>query len=185
MQRNGFNAKPALSAAAKPYTDRGWAFVAVRLRAGSSTALSGVLDPLRIHFASKDVVYPMRLSAMASEPEQVRVYTLAERRLELYSKDLGMTASWAGRLSELAAYPALATVAVAGGRYLTRYDGQLSPAAITDDFHFRPAASETAVRPHVMESQPETSSDEHTGRDVALGLLALGAVLGLAAGVLA
>ncbi|PZS16767.1 MAG: DUF2330 domain-containing protein [Pseudonocardiales bacterium] len=190
LQGNGFSAKPALAAAARPYTSKGWAFVAVRLRPGGEAgpALSGTLDPLRIHFASKDVVYPMRLSAMATEPEQVQVYALAAHRLELHSDDPGMTVSWAGPLGQLSAYPDLAKVAVAGSRYLTRYDGRLSPASITDDFHFSPAASDAALRPRVVEDQPDAyggdpPSSDHTVRDVALGVLALTVVLVFAAGL--
>jgi uncharacterized protein (TIGR03084 family) len=71
LQHNGFAAKPTLATAAQPYIDDGWAFIAVRLRpGGSGHVLSGRLDPLQIHFATDQPVYPMRLSAMAAEPER-------------------------------------------------------------------------------------------------------------------
>lgn len=186
LQTNGFNAKPALAGAAKHYTDAGWAFVAVRLRPGAeSDDLSGTLDPLRIHFASAEVIYPMRLSAMASEPEQVLVYTLAAHRLELKSGDPGMTVSWADRLGALSAYPDLATVTGSGSTYLTRFDGRLSPASITDDFHFGRAASDAPHRQRTVESDSagDLSSSDNTLRDVLLGVLAIAVVVALAAGL--
>jgi hypothetical protein len=192
LQRNGFRAKPALAAAAKPYTDAGWAFVAVRLRPGgaSSAALRGILDPLRIHFASSRTVYPMRLSAMASKPERVRVYTLAPHRLDLHSANPGMTVSWAGRLSSLGGFPDLAKVASGHAGYLTRFDGTLAPASITDDFHFSQAASDAHYRPaegrirsDVLPTRPDASVGDHPVRDVALGLAALAVLAALLGGL--
>jgi hypothetical protein len=190
LQTHGFAAKPALAAAAKPYTDQGWAFVAIRLRpeAASRAALKGTLDPLHIHFASQDAVYPMRLSAMASAPEQVRVYTLAAHRLELGPGNPGMATAWAGRLGGLSGFPDLAKVAVTGSNYLTRFDGTLSPASISDDFHFRRAASDSEVRRDAEGREPDSSAngsshDDNTLRDVALGIAALAVVILLALGV--
>lgn len=189
LQTHGFAAKPALTAAARPYTDEGWAVVAVCLRPGaeSAGALSGRLDPLRIHFASNGVVYPMRLSAMASEPEQVRVYTLAQHRLDLATADPGMTVSWADTLTDLHAFPDLARITTADIAYLTRFDGTLAPASITDDFHFSPVVDDTPHRVHNVDNDvppnagPPASND-HTARDVGLGVAVIAVVALLAAG---
>ena len=189
LQIHGFAAKPALAAAAKPYTDQGWAFVAIRLRpeAAASAALKGTLDPLHIHFVSQDAVYPMRLSAMASQPEQVRVYTLAAHRLELVGNP-GMTTAWAGRLGALAGFPDLAQVATGAATYLTRFDGLLSPSSITDDFHFRPAPTDEKSGRHTDVLEPNSSGDslrhgDSSLRDVGLGLGVLAGLIELALGV--
>lgn len=189
LQTHGFAAKPALAAAAKPYTDQAWAFVAIRLRpeAASSAALKGTLDPLHIHFASEDAVYPMRLSAMASTPEQVRVYTLAAHRLELEGNP-GMTTTWAGRLGALTGFPDLAQVTAAGTNYLTRFDGMLSPSSITDDFHFRPAPTDEQSGRRTDVRDPDSSGHsssrgDNSGRDVGLGLGVLAVLIVVALGV--
>lgn len=191
LQRNGFAAKPALATAAKPYTDQKWAFVAVRLRPGaaSSAALKGTLDPLRIHFASHEIVYPMRLSAMGTETERVLVYTLAAHRLELHSTTPGMTVGWAGDLRDVSAYPDLAKVAVADNRFLTRFDGRLTPDTITDDFHFSRASSDAIVRQHQTGDLPDVLSGadatprQNTLRDVGLGVGAIVLLLVVALGL--
>ena len=143
LQRNGFAAKPALASAAKPYTDQGWAFVAVRIRPSAvDQALHGMLDPLQIHFATPEPVYPMRLSAMASEPETVRLYVLNDHRTSLNTALRGLSTTWAGRLSDQHVGSDLSKVAAGGPNYLTRFDGRLEPASITDDIHFAAAAND-------------------------------------------
>ncbi len=155
LQHNGFAAKPALATAAKPYTDQGWTFVAVRLRPDAAGAiLDGALDPLQIHFATSQPVYPMRLSAMAAEPETVHLFVLSAHRTELNTADQGLSASWANQLSGRELGPALTKVVAGGPTYLTRFDGQLDPHAITDDIHFRTAPSDQAVG-----AAPETATD--------------------------
>jgi hypothetical protein len=149
LTQNGFTAKPTLAAAAAPYIASGWAFMAVRLRpdAAASTRLDGQLDPLHLHFATDRTIYPMRLSHNAAEPEQVTVYTLAAHEQRLTTADPGMSLVWAGRLGP-ADDRALAPVTAGGTTFLTRYDGTLTPATISDDFHFAAASADitTPVR---------------------------------------
>jgi hypothetical protein len=157
----------------------------VTLSSGDAGALT---KWLRQNGFSADVVYPMRLSAMADDPEQVRVYTLAPHRLTLTSANPGKTANWAARLADLHAYPDLAKVAGIGTAYLTRFDGRLLASSITDAFHFSRAASgatigQTADRTSDARGGQDAGGD-HSAQDIALGLLAVAAVAGLLGGAI-
>lgn len=178
LQHNGFTAKPALTVAARPYTSAGWAFVAVRLRpeAAGTARLDGQLDPLHLHFASDQIVYPMRLSAMAAEPEQVVVYTLAPSRLTLSTADPGMSQVWAGRVDR-AEHPELTAVTTGGTDYLTRFTGTVTPATITDDFHFTPAPEQ------VPDPFPVSASHPHATAETAAAVVGILAVAVLMAAV--
>lgn len=63
------------------YVKKKWSFVALKL--DGSTALKGELDPLRITFETDELVYPMRLSAGASEPQALRLYVLNDTRVDV------------------------------------------------------------------------------------------------------
>ena len=182
LQHNGFAAKPALATTAKPYTDEGWTFVAVRLLPDAAgVALDGALDPLQIHFATSRPVYPMRLSAMATDPEQVHLFVLSDHRTELNTADKGMSASWANQLSGLDLGPALTKVVAGGPTYLIRFDGQLEPSEITDDIRFRDAPSDQPVGA-APEAAPSTSGPVKTSSNVGVlvGIAVAIVVAGLA-----
>jgi hypothetical protein len=182
LTRNGFKAKPDLAPAAAAYIERGWAFVAVRLRpATSGGTLDGQLDPLHLRFRTSAVVYPMRLSHLARTREAVTVYTLAAHAFTLHTRDPGMRLSWAGRLSR-APYPELEPLMGGGARVLTRYDGTLDPATIDDDFHFvaDPRDRALATAPNgrhfgTEQDAPSTDTSDHTAAIAAVAVL--GAVL--------
>ncbi|HZE50234.1 MAG TPA: DUF2330 domain-containing protein [Jatrophihabitantaceae bacterium] len=182
LQRNGFAVKPALATAAKPYTDQGWAFVAVRLRPDvAEQALSGVLDPLQIHFATPEAVYPMRLSSMGTEPETVRLYVLSDHRADLRTADHGLSTTWAGRLSDHRPGRDLALVAADGPGYLTRFDGRLDPVTITDDIHFTVASSDQALG-SVTARAPAGRSGKSTNAGLIAGIAIAVVLIGLLVG---
>lgn len=165
LQHNGFAAKPTLATAAQPYIDAGWAFIAVRLRPGASgQILNGRLDPLQIHFATDQPVYPMRLSAMASQPERGHPYFLGPHRIQLRTADPGLTQTWASHLAGYHEGPALAAVVGNDQDYLTRFDGTLDPHRISDDIHFATAPTDTAS------TRRHSSGDTPTGLYVGIGV---------------
>lgn len=180
LAHNGFSAKPTLTRAALPYTSAGWAFVAVRLRpeAAGTAPLDGRLDPLHLHFATTETVYPMRLSSMASAPEQVTVFTLAPTRLAMSSQVRGMAVTYAGGI-DAGEYPELASVTKDGATYLTRLDGVLAPADITDDFHFQ--AAEGLRPPDGFTVPAGTSAGSGATGQIGIAVLGIVAVLGLMA----
>ncbi|MGW8728953.1 DUF2330 domain-containing protein [Streptomyces sp. NPDC055808] len=86
LARNGFQLPPALATELRPYVERKWEYVAIRLapdRAGQT--LGGPLDPLSLSFASDRPVYPMRLSRLAKTPQTLNLYVLSGHRMETAS----------------------------------------------------------------------------------------------------
>jgi uncharacterized protein DUF2330 len=81
LQVHRFQTSPALKQSVQPYVDDGWTFVAVQLNA-VGRALDGDLPPISMTFASDEAVYPMRMSAVAEEPQSPTVYVLSQHRME-------------------------------------------------------------------------------------------------------
>jgi hypothetical protein len=130
--------RPEVVARLDPYLRQGWAFVAMRLT--STEALNGSVDPVSLAFGSERPVYPMRMSAAASKPQRVVVYTLGEHRMQRTDSDaatqtvnIDYAGSVAGRIDDAV----LASLARDGGAYLTKMSVQINdPGAIKSDFEF-------------------------------------------------
>ncbi|MGW7517520.1 DUF2330 domain-containing protein [Streptomyces sp. NPDC054796] len=82
LKKNGFALPERLSTELEPYVEREWEYVAVRLAPEEGEALGGTLDPLHLTFASDTLVYPMRLSRAATQPQSLGLYVLAPHRME-------------------------------------------------------------------------------------------------------
>lgn len=83
LDTNGFDLPPDLATGLQPYVDREWEYVAVRLAPEEDGAtLRGTLDPLRLSFESDRLIYPMRLSRLADQPQSLGLYVLADHRME-------------------------------------------------------------------------------------------------------
>ncbi|WP_370374318.1 DUF2330 domain-containing protein [Catenulispora sp. GP43] len=145
LNQHGFTLKDSTATRLAAYTSQGWKFVAVRLATGSTADLNGVLDPISLTFPAKTAVYPMRLSAGATTPQDVEVSVLAPHRMDVTSSPIAgqQTPSTFGDwIDPSAVRPALASLA-AGRMFLTVYDGYFSePSLITQDYAFAPAASD-------------------------------------------
>lgn len=74
LARHGYAQKPRVTPAIADYLRDGWVFTAIKLRA--DRPFDGTVDPIVLTFASKELVYPMRLSSTADEVGTVTVYTL-------------------------------------------------------------------------------------------------------------
>ncbi len=61
------------------YHERGWQFVLIQLT--DDAASDGVLAPLRLRFATDQIVYPLPLSNRAYQPLTLRVYLLTYQRM--------------------------------------------------------------------------------------------------------
>lgn len=136
LSDNGFSIPATLETGLRPYLDEGWSFAAVRLTASQNGTLSGVLPPVRVAFDFADPVYPMRLSALATTPQALRLYVLAPHRMDATSPapDQPMKLYFAGRDD-------------AKNRYVTRYDGQWStPSVIKNDVQLTQSASDDPHR---------------------------------------
>ncbi|MER6097316.1 DUF2330 domain-containing protein [Streptomyces sp. NPDC001728] len=142
LRANGFELPERLTGALQPYVDRKWEYVAVRLAPQEEGAvLDGELTPLRITFASPELVYPMRLSRLAGTPQTLGLYVLAEHRMEPRSPIGGdrPEVTFAGRIER----PEGAVAALAGDRpvRLTVLEQRFPhPERIDDDHHLRTVA---------------------------------------------
>ncbi|WP_406478335.1 DUF2330 domain-containing protein [Streptomyces sp. NBC_01615] len=152
---NGFELPDRLSQALRPYVGQGWEYVAVRLAPeDTDTPLGGTLDPLHLTFASDKLVYPMRLSRLASTPQSLGLYVLAAHRMEPASAIGGdrPVVSYAGRVS--APSGALSELAADGTDFLTAIDQEFpEPSTISGDHVLRRTATDTTYRQVIYEDR--------------------------------
>ncbi|WP_170201383.1 DUF2330 domain-containing protein [Actinocorallia herbida] len=147
LDDNDFTLPAELGGALGPYLAEGWLVVAVRL-APASGSLEAGLPPMRLAFETDTPVYPMRLSATAEDGQPLRLYVLADHRTDISNPAPGGGApdlTFAGEVKPDPQYPAL-SAALAGPRFLTRYDGHFNPAQITDDIRLTRSATDEPYR---------------------------------------
>ncbi|GGU84963.1 hypothetical protein GCM10010275_20270 [Streptomyces litmocidini] len=147
LRANGFELPERLTGTLRPYVERKWEYVAVRLAPQEEGAtLHGELTPLRIAFASPEPVYPMRLSRLARTPQTLGLYVLADHRTEPRSPIGGdrPEVTFAGRIE----HPEGAVADLAGDApvRLTVLEQRFPrPERIDDDHHLR-AVADTPYR---------------------------------------
>ncbi len=143
LDSHGYSLRPEVSAQLDPYLRQGWSFVAMRLT--GEKPLNGQIDPVTLQFASDRLVYPMRMSAAAKNPQRVVIYALGEHRLQRTDADAArqnVTVDFAGSIAGRTTDETL-TALSAHNPYLTRITTTIpDPASITDDFTFGPAPSD-------------------------------------------
>ncbi|MFB6810516.1 DUF2330 domain-containing protein [Streptomyces sp. NPDC056387] len=147
LETNGFTLPDGLAAELKPYVDRKWEYVAVRLAPREpGKTLTGTLDPLKIRFDSDRLVYPMRLSRLAKTPQSLGLYVLADHRMEPASRIGGAEpkVTFAG---EVTPEGALATLTGGKPAFLTAIDQEFpEPGRIDGDHELRATAADTPYR---------------------------------------
>lgn len=142
LRTNGFELPERLTGALQPYVEQKWEYVAVRLAPQEKDAvLQGELTPLRITFASPELVYPMRLSRLAKTSQTLGLSILAEHRMEPRSPIGGDApeVTFAGRIER----PEGAVAELAGAKpvHLTVLEQEFPyPERIDDDHHLRTVA---------------------------------------------
>ncbi|WNI27040.1 DUF2330 domain-containing protein [Streptomyces sp. ITFR-16] len=151
LSENGFELPDRLAGALRPYVEQKWEYVAVRLAPQESGgALRGTLDPLRLKFASDRLVYPMRLSKLATTAQSLGLYVLADHRMEPRGTIGGLPpeVTYADRFDPAEeAYPALE--AMTGGKpvFVTAIDQSFPrPSQIDGDHELRATAADTPYR---------------------------------------
>ncbi|WP_072483700.1 DUF2330 domain-containing protein [Streptomyces atratus] len=160
LSDNGFELPDRLATALKPYVDQKWEYVAIRLAPrDTGNPLVGTLEPLRLRFASERLVYPMRLSKLASTPQQLGLYVLAAHRMEP-SGPIGGDApevTYAGRIDPRSvAEDTVYLERLTGGKpvYLTAIEQSFPhPERIDGDHELRAADADTPYRRHVYENE--------------------------------
>jgi hypothetical protein len=173
LSDNGFPHPDGLDDDLAPYVADGWEIVAVQLvPAEAGGSLTGALQPLRLSFASDEVVYPMRLSRSATMSQYIDLYVLADHRMDPSALPVAGEApslEFAGRI-ERGDSPALDDY-VGDAAFLTRWKNTIyDPAAIGGDYVFEQAASDTPFQQVIHRTRD---------RGELTGLILLG-VLGLA-----
>jgi hypothetical protein len=141
LDDNGYSAPNGAEPILRAYIDEGWKFVAVKL-APNQTA-DGALTPLRMAFASTEIVYPMRLGALSDQPLDVLLYVLTEHRVELP----GLETLYAGAVAQLDRPPPAGLAPLFRAPFLTKLrNTAVAPASLSSDFVARPAAADTPFR---------------------------------------
>ncbi|MCV7218542.1 DUF2330 domain-containing protein [Mycobacterium crocinum] len=143
LDSNGYTMRPEVTAALDPYLKQGWSFVAMRLVGGAP--LSGQLDPVRLDFSSDQLVYPMRMSAVAKDTQRVTIYTLGQHRMQRTDADASrqdVTVDYAGSIEGRTTDRALTELS-AKNPYLTKISTTITePSSIATDFIFSPAPND-------------------------------------------
>ncbi|MFF2328953.1 MULTISPECIES: DUF2330 domain-containing protein [unclassified Streptomyces] len=186
LRDNGFDLPDRLATALKPYVDQKWEYVAIRLAPeDGNSPLRGSLDPLRLRFASDRPVYPMRLSKLASTPQQLDLYVLAAHRMEPRDAIGGNApqVTYAGRIDPRSVLDDTVALEEVAGRkpvFLTAIKQSFPyPERIDDDHELRATEADTPYRTTVYADRLLT-----VGGVPVWVLSLLGAVLVAAAAVL-
>jgi hypothetical protein len=142
LTRNGYATPRATAPILRDYVRRRWAFVAVRLARAGSTDVRA-LRPLEVAFRARRLVYPLRLSSVATRPVSVELYVAGDHRVTAKGFDT-YHAGWVAALRPALPAPVRELVA---GRYLTRL-GMVGaePASITRDVTFAQGVSDRLFR---------------------------------------
>jgi hypothetical protein len=185
LDENGFQLDPRIAEILAPYVEKKWTFVAVRVQPEqASQQLKGDLAPLQISFASNELVYPMRSTALADNQQTVNLYVLADHRVEKNISFGPSRVSYANWI-EPSALTANSTLApyVERKYFLTKYIDTVNPSQVNDDFNFTFASQDTPYR----EVKIRTVKQDLSGLVLlsCLGVMALGLIALVAIGIFA
>jgi hypothetical protein len=147
---NGFPHPAGLDDNLAAYVEDGWETVAIRLLpSGKDAALTGELQPLRLSFASSTLVYPMRLSKAADNPQRVELYVLADHRMDpqaVPAADQPPSLKYAGRVEGDGVGAPLRSF-VGDGAFLTYWSNYIGrPERIDSDYIFARAKADTPLQ---------------------------------------
>jgi hypothetical protein len=155
LDSHGYTMRPEVSAQLEPYLQQGWSFVAMRLT--GREPLTGQLDPVRLDFASDQLVYPMRMSAAAKDIQHVVVYTLGRHWMQRTDADAAtqdVAVDYAGPIGGRTNDETL-TELTRHNPYLTRISTTITdPASIATDFTFGPAPTDDPYQRVIRGAEP-------------------------------
>ncbi|MGH3758029.1 DUF2330 domain-containing protein [Actinophytocola sp.] len=167
LAEHDFTLPDDLAGALTPYLAEGWLVVAVRLTPDTSGAtFADGLPPMRLTFGTEEPVYPMRLSATAEHAQPLRLYVLADHRMDAGNPareggEPELTyANWV-RPADLSGHPVLAGM-VDGPTFLTRYDATFQPEDITGDIRLTRAVADEPYRAVVIQNRYVTGTSPAT-----------------------
>ena len=174
LSDNGFRTRDEVLSGLDHYLQQGWIVLAVKL-AFEGDQFQGGTAPLLVRFPTTELVYPMRLSALAESAQQVRFYVFADHRQEVTIGGRALDTSFAGWVDAEAFGEAghEQAAALVGERrwFLTRIDDQVVPEEVTGDLEFAPAPEGDVEHREVI------WRTEQRGGLVVLGIVGLVVVL--------
>lgn len=100
LSTNGYGIDPAVQTLFADYIARGWSFAAFKLT--GEDPLDGALDPVRLTFATTEVVYPLLLSQAATTPQTVRLYLFGDDGMQAAFPDgtVAGSVAWSGPVTQ-------------------------------------------------------------------------------------
>lgn len=157
----------------RTYAAQGWYFVALRL----AHRAAGEIKPLGIAFRSSQIVYPTRLSAVATSPLGLELFVNADKPVRGNGLE-GLATVFAGTVASLSPAPSTGLLALLPGRYLTELQASnVAPASINSDV-FASYISQATVPPTPV--KPASSGGSSPWPYIAIAAAALAAAgLGL------
>lgn len=149
---NGFAALPgAAGPIVADYAARGWVFAAIKLTRGEAGA--NVPHPIKLTFASKEPVYPMKLTALAGGSPTIELFVIGNdgascgmlpeeycdrfSERSSYDEESGKTQTWFnGQTTNCSVGHSAICSLMWDGCVLTKLAGKLDAARMTEDIRF-------------------------------------------------
>ena len=155
-----------------------------------ATALSsGTIAPLRLEFASKELVYPLRLSSLNPGATDIQLYVLADHRMKTAGHQAsfrgGLDTAFAGRLdaAALQGHPEVAKLTGPGRDYLTQLRAKVQAADMNGDIWFARTWTNRPFRQRVDSSgRPVKTITDPTRMELAVLALAVALLIGIRVG---
>lgn len=190
LAENGYQLPEPVVAELPGYVADGWTFTVMRL--ADDAEITGALDPRRLDFATDRLVYPMRLSHAAEDPQHVTVFVIGDeavRRTDASAAQQTVRRPW---IADPAQHghawedPTLVEMTGdAGPAVVTQVDVDAEPSTITTDFTFEPDPRAAEVVPTYTTTEVITVLGIPVGwllvlgGMVALPVVVAGVILGL------
>ncbi len=164
LVKNGYLVTESIAPVVGDYIKKGWVFTAARINTAKRVAIlgqpiAGTLQPLQFEFASKEPVYPLKISSLNPGSTNVLLYVIADHfvvgpPLRTICAVDNRTTDWTYQVRNLRGWSedalALEDPESAGpsGRYcVTKLSADLLSGQMTDDLTLSPAVSQAAVPP--------------------------------------
>jgi hypothetical protein len=136
---NGYAMPAGAKSIFADYVKEGWRYVAIRLADDSS----GRLKPLRVSFPTDELVYPMRLTQLGTQPVDLTLYVLGDGPARVDDLDI----SYEGAVADLEPAPPTEIAGLFEGQLqLTKLTATgADPAAFTSDLAIRSLTATTGA----------------------------------------
>lgn len=178
LEKNDVVMADDVASALVPYIQEKWYYVVLKLDAQEGP-ISGTLPPVSMTFPSNQLIYPMRLSATADDPQLVRTYTFAEHRMERADSTEDSQVLWAGHVRPTDFVDQTGVELAETGGFLTLSQHYIAtPSEIGADFTFAAASKDAEYRTVITEIDRKLIFGAPAGPTLVFGGLILVGVAG-------